>query len=246
MTRPCRRITLQLSHIGLTLGRTFTGSLPRLIGVSGKTPLERPCPLRQALGVGGRTGLAPWGTGLDGSARRPYRPSVAWPGAAVRVPALATRARRAAARQPGTVRTSGPSSVTAIVCSKCAERLPSTVPRSSHLHHHRLFTTHVDHGLDSEHHAGAQLARCRASSWGRRGLRASGSLWRGPRSPSPPRSRHPRPPSGRRGPHRGDGSFTSWAIPACSASSVTRMSLSTLGGPPPPPPSPPRHRGSPR
>jgi len=128
--------------------------------VSGKTPLERPCPLRQALGVGGRTRLARGGTGLDGSARRPYRPSVAWPGAAR--PSAGPRDLSPSGQRRGSTgdgqepRDRRP--VTAIVCSKCADRLPSTVttvqPSSITT---VLFTTHVDHGLDSEHHAGAQL-----------------------------------------------------------------------------------------
>ncbi len=64
----------------------------------------------------------------------------------------------------GTVKTSGPSGVTAIVCSKCAEELPVGRDHApAVIEQHRLDPAGVDHGLDGEHIArlerGAPVAR---------------------------------------------------------------------------------------
>src|SRR5487761_703897 len=82
MTTPWRRITLQFSQIGLTLGRTFTGFSTSAIG--GQRDTAR-LPLRAAFlplrGRGetalGRTHLAPLGTGLYDSAPTGLTPSAA-------------------------------------------------------------------------------------------------------------------------------------------------------------------------
>ena len=97
------------------------------------------------------------------------------------------------------VRTSGPFSVIAIVCSKCAERLPSAVTLSNRRRAGASWPCLVHHRLDREHHA---LAQCRPRRPGRSsGLaapRASRCRCRGrrtrarPSSPRPPRRPRPR------------------------------------------------------
>ena len=89
------------------------------------------------------------------------------------------------------VRIVGPSSVIAIVCSKCADRIPSAVttvqPSSSDRRRRRR---RVDHRLDREHHARSRAA-CPgrpARSSGPRDPRASRCRCRGRRTRARPRS----------------------------------------------------------
>ena len=88
----------------------------------------------------------------------------------------------------GRVKTSGPSSVTAMVCSKWADRLPSAVTTlQSSSSRPGLGRPRVDHGLDGEDHARLErrAPAARASSWGPGAARAWPSRWRGPRTRGP-------------------------------------------------------------
>ena len=91
-----------------------------------------------------------------------------------------------------TVRISGPLSVTATVCSKCADRAPSAVTTVQPSSRSRVAgPPGVHHRLDGEHHAlGLSFRPGRAGrSSGRRAPRAWPCRSRGRRTPAPPRTR---------------------------------------------------------
>ena len=95
-------------------------------------------------------------------------------------------------RATGTVRISGPSSVTAMVCSKWADRLPSAVThRPAVVEQRRARRSRVHHRLDGEalpaRSVGGPCPACPSS--GRRAPRASPCRCRGRRTPAPPRTR---------------------------------------------------------
>src|SRR6478735_2222446 len=109
-TAPWRRMILHFSHIGLTDGRTFNGSLSDLVPATGLwLPLRLPLPRR---GVGARGRNSPLSATSDGSSE-------------ARVVRGAQAAAALARCSCHGVSTLGPSAVIATVNSKCAASDPS-------------------------------------------------------------------------------------------------------------------------